>query len=727
MGSFNLLRTRGAVFIRHTLLLMVFLLAVSFDRAAGADAPPPEIPASYALAAENGTFQLYLDSATLAFKLLDKRSNYLWHSGIDEPLEDDRLNRSWRAFAQSGLSIEYLDEKAVNKRISIANTEHMLEITPVEQGVSAQVTFQEYGITVVIVVQLEAEGVRVEVPFDSIREENAAFRLGLVYVYPFLGATRGGSVPGYMFMPDGIGSLIRFAETTKAQNMFYGRYYGDDLGILAVMPYSARVKTPYPISFPVFGMVHGEGENAFLSVVEKGAAYGEVQVHPAGVLTNFNFLYNAFLYNESYFQATNRSGAGVTTMLRQPNRFDAVVHFRFLSGSEASYVGMARSYQQYLLDRGLLRQSESNNPNMGVRLEFLGGDKEKILFWHRFIAMTTIRQMSDILDALQLPNPEVIYYGWQPFGASTMAPTTLALDSGLGGIDELRGLVERISTGGGNFSLYLDPQSAYWGESGYSLRSDVAMAVTNRSIEGFNRLYSFYFSIDPLRRRFAEQTSTIAAQLPVGLALDTIGSMLYSDFRSSDRLNREETVAAYQNLLAEAPQRLGFYRPNDYLFGTASAYYDMPLSDNGYIYTSESVPFLPIVLSGYMPYYGPALNFSSNQNEDRLRLVEYGIYPSYFLTHEPTANMLNTASAWIYTSSYAQWGQEVRETFTWMNALLAPVRGQQIVGHERLAEGVYATTYSSGRQIIVNYTDQPFVRGGVTVEAKNALLVENGL
>jgi len=104
--------------------------------------------------------------------------------------------------------------------------------------------------------------------------------------------------------------------------------------------------------------------------------------------------------------------------------------------------------------------------------------------------------------------------------------------------------------------------------------------------------------------------------------------------------------------------------------------------------------------------------------------VDYGIYPSYFLTYEATANMLNTRSAWIYTSSYAQWGDQIRRTYQWMNALLAPVRGQEIVARQKLDDGVFATTYANGRQIIVNYNDKPFVRSGITVEAKNALLVE---
>lgn len=725
MASFYPL-LHGHTLQRTALVLCWLIVALILPLAAsvGAENPRQDIPLSYELVAENDLFQLYVDAETLAFKLRDKRSDYLWHSGIDEPLEDDRLNNVWQAFARSGISIEYLNARASNKRVSISNSEVTLSTMPIEQGVSWDVTFEEYGITVGVALQLEATGVRVEVPFESIREENADFRLGRIYVYPFLGATRGGSVPGYMLIPDGTGSLIQFADSTRAQNLISRRYYGPDLGMIGIQPWDSMVVPVMPISFPVFGMVHGAGQNAFLSIVEDGAAYGELQTHPAGVITNFNFIHSSFIYSESYFQPTNRAGAGVTIVQREPNAFDAVIHYRFLTGDNANYVGMARSYQEYLVNHGLLHKYDDPNPNIGIRLEFLGGDKEKVLAWYRFVSMTTINQMRDILAGLQLPNPEVIYYGWQPSGANTMPPTSLAVESDLGSVDDLRALAADITTNGGHFALYYDPQSALWGESGYSSRKDLAMAITNVYVEGYTRFPANYFTLSTLEQRYTDFTADVAARLDAGLALDSIGSILYGDFRGNHPFFREDAITAYQALLAESPVRLGLYRPNAYLFGLTQAYYDMPLGDNGYIYTSGAVPFLPIVLAGYVPYYGTVLNFSSNPQDDLLRHVEYGIYPSYFLTHEATSNMLYTASNWIYTSSYAQWGDEIRQTYQWLNDLLAPVRGQEIIAHEQLAEGIFATTYANQRQIIVNYTEQPFDYGGVTVEARDARLLE---
>ncbi len=683
------------------------------------------IPDTYTKVGENASFELYADQASLGFKVKDKRSGYIWHSGIDKPAATDRLNKSWAAFAKSGISIDYLDPKAVNKRISITNSKTSIDFKTVDNGFDGAVTFTDFGVTVGVQVRLEDAGVSVNVPFASIKEDNPDFKLGLLYVYPFFGATRSNEVPGYMFIPDGPGSLVRFSDATKAKNMFYGRYYGADLGMIASQPYDPTINRAFKLSIPVTGMVHGYKQNAFVAVVEKGASYGEVQAHPSGIITNFNFIFNAFVYNESYYQATNRAGDGVTTIQHKINQFDVRIHYRFLTGQDSDYVGMARSYQQYLVEQGVLHRLPAQNSDIGMRLEFLGGDKEKVLLWYRLIPMTTINQMSDILQKIGLKNLDVVFYGWQPLGASSQPPKSLQVDGGLGSLDQLRSLSEKVSAGGGNFYLYLDPQAALRDEGGYSARNDLAMAITNVNLIGYNRnKVNYFFNIDTLSQLFDGLSKDAAAKVKGGLALDGIGSVLYSDFKSNHFLSREDAIARYKKLLADNATQAAFYQPNDYMFGAMKAYYDMPLTNSGYIYTTDLVPFLQIVLAGYMPYYGPALNFSSNLQDDLLRQVDFGVYPAYFLTNDVTAKILNTSSNWIYSSSYQQWGQDIQTTYKWLDNLLGQVVGQPIVDRQVLAVGVVATSYANGKQIVVNYTDTPYSAGGVTVNAKDAVIRE---
>lgn len=96
--------------------------------------------------------------------------------------------------------------------------------------------------------------------------------------------------------------------------------------------------------------------------------------------------------------------------------------------------------------------------------------------------------------------------------------------------------------------------------AGYSARNDLATAITRVNLEGFNRLYGFYFSFNTLQRRYTALANDIAAQSDLGLALDNIGWMVCRDFRDSERLNRDASIRAYQGLLANSPLRQGIYQ-----------------------------------------------------------------------------------------------------------------------------------------------------------------------
>ena len=56
--------------------------------------------------------------------------------------------------------------------------------------------------------------------------------------------------------------------------------------------------------------------------------------------------------------------------------------------------------------------------------------------------------------------------------------------------------------------------------------------------------------------------------------------------------------------------------------------------------------------------------------------------------------------------------------------MLDKVRGQSIVNHEKLHEGVYRTTYENGLAVVVNYTDESYSHNGIAVAAKSYSVLE---
>ena len=58
------------------------------------------------------------------------------------------------------------------------------------------------------------------------------------------------------------------------------------------------------------------------------------------------------------------------------------------------------------------------------------------------------------------------------------------------------------------------------------------------------------------------------------------------------------------------------------------------------------------------------------------------------------------------------------EDYNYLKDALSSTYGYKLTKHERLADGVFRSTYSNGTSIIVNYNKTAYNANGVTVEAE---------
>ncbi|MCX7861330.1 MAG: DUF5696 domain-containing protein, partial [Chloroflexus sp.] len=213
-------------------------------------------------------------------------------------------------------------------------------------------------------------------------------------------------------------------------------------------------------------------------------------------------------------------------MQPQTNAFDIVQHYRFLTGADADYVGLARAYQTFGVEKGFLRPMTVTSGDMPLRLEFLGAEREKLLFWYRAIPMTTVEQMRAILEALPVRRVEVVYYGWQPGGAAAQTPLRPQLERTLGDLKALEALAETLTLRGGTLSLYFDPQVGVVDEGGYT-RSEVAMAITRATLGGYHRgVRKVYLTVESVQRRL-KTLSAAAREHGLEVAVDGVSFRLY--------------------------------------------------------------------------------------------------------------------------------------------------------------------------------------------------------
>jgi len=762
------------------------------------DAPVTEaLSADYKAVAENERFVLSLKESNLAIRLQDKKSGYVWSSVVDTPVEGEN-NESWNNFIQSGLAIEYFDKATTepNRTDLLTEANKSVKVTSVGGGFQAQIRLLDLKLGFDLQVKLDGNQLVVSVPNASIREGGEA-KLASVSAYPFLGATRKGDVPGYMFVPDGSGALIPLADNNNKYKLPYdAKIYGSNYGIDAI--HRERVTNdPFQIHFPVFGIVHEAEKHAVFGVVENGQYNARIIAYPNGVNTQYNWITTKFLLRESYLQPTSRTMGGLIVSEKKRNTEDMQTRYFFLNGDEASYVGMAKTYRGYLERKGVLKReaaasgaasgagetgvssaseeaatdgsSEANDAtktdgagaantaakttagtggssaanaeadgsstgDIPLRLDVLGADTTNGLFSKQLVPMTTVSQLEAIAaDAKRngIGNLLVVYKGWNEGGLSGTSPYKVSFEGALGSSGDFKRLMQRMKDEGTQLYFYDDYTIAYDESTRFAARSDAMERLdkTVLALDTYKDVYDkmYYMSAAKAKAIHASNLAAYGGRGIGNVAVDSTGRILFSEWADGEVSPRKHTADTYASMMEQSTEKLNslaLYTPNDYMLKYAGQVLDVPLYSSQYIFTSESVPFAEMVLKGYKPYFAPYANFFANSAKERLRLIEYGAYPSYYVTHESSYKLKFTNSSDLYTSAYADWKDEIAGTYKMVNEALKKVEGATMDGREKLSEQVVKVTYSNGVQIVVNYGDADFAYGGTTVPGKGFKVIE---
>ena len=128
-----------------------------------------------------------------------------------------------------------------------------------------------------------------------------------------------------------------------------------------------------------------------------------------------------------------------------------------------------------------------------------------------------------------------------------------------------------------------------------------------------------------------------------------------------------------------------------------------------YIYETDTVPFIQIVLKGSIDYYAPYSNMGFYSPTDILRLIEYGAYPSFILTALTNDELKYTAiSDSYYSTFFEDWFDVIVSTYFTINEALSKVEGKQIIDRKVLKEGIVKVDYEGDVSIIVNYTNYDY-------------------
>lgn len=678
--------------------------------------------------AENDTHQLYLKEETLSIIVRDKNTGAIMESTVEK--EDETINETWKNFVRSGIGFEIL-ENLNTKTSDLISAKAEIDTTITDNGFEAQINLTQYSIKMKLKVALTEKGLEVEIPNDSIVEENDQMHLGSIYVYPFLGYTTLGERDGYMFVPDGNGALIYLNDKEgRFASPLTQKIYGDNLGfteteVLSLFfdEYKTVNDSEYALA-PVYGMVHTDTKMGYLGIIEEGDYDVFVVAYPNGAITNYNWITTKFIMRRIYTQPTSLSAdTAVTLKEKKRAQYDIKVKYAFVSEDEANYIGLAHQYRDYLIEKEGLQQK---GEQFKIRLDFLGTERENWLFFKRAVVMTTTDDIIDIYNELEqegVTDILSVYKGWQKGGINSVPITSYKADRKIGGNSGVNDLLQVAEEKSISFYLYQDGLRANPDTVNTTFNVIKKMDERQYKEETYKEVYDYFAYLTPAQS-IKNITLSIEDYKDSGvnkLALAGISNHLFSYIYGQKEYTRLDTTKDYEGLISNISESMdvALEEPFAYFWKYTDAILDMPVATSDYIFTDKEVPFLSTALKGLIPMYADYSNFEANRKEYLLKLVETGIYPSYYLTKEDSSKLIYTNSSDIYTSRYDVYKEQIVEVYKELQDFHKKIDGAIIKTHEQLDNGLIQIVYSNDVTVLINYEDEAITYKGVTVDAKS--------
>lgn len=699
------------------------------ENAGTASQEEPVTMDDYKVIAESDTYKMHFYEPRLSVILENKETGKMMETTLSDAKDDGKSNPAWQGYMKSGVVLNAIVGTNNTFQVDLLNDEHTLDVTYTDNGFSAVIYFTKYQFGLTVEASLENDEFVVHVPEESIVEYKASNYIGTVSLYPFMGYTYLDEQEGYMLVPDGNGALIYLDNKEGRYSAGFSQMiYGSDAGFVERNKVSLlwgeydTVIDSNKVLAPIFGMAHSDEELAYLAVVEDGEKRAYIEAQPNGVMVDYNRCYARFLLRDVFIQPLNQSNSG-TVKTTEADRLhsDLTVRYLLLSGKDADYSGMAVAYRDYLLENKLVSIKDTA---YNTRVDFLGSDQEEFLMGTTAVTMTTVDQIKGMYETLQasgVKNLLTIYKGWQQGGLYELPINSYKADGVIGGTGALTDLIKDSAEKGYNLFLYND---ALRMNARTNLTTFDAMKMINKRTfkEELNeQVYDTFYYLMPgvTEEKLEKFVNSYTKKGVANLAIAGISNNLFSYSSRGAYYDRYDTADVYAEAVAiiDEDVNLLLEQPLAYLWNHTDAFLDMPLGSSEYMYVDEDVPFLSIVLKGILPMYSDYVNFEADKTEFFLQMVESGVYPSFYLTHENSSALIYTNSSDLYSTQFDIYKDTVVEYDAELREVAGKVNGAFIVDHEKLDNGVTKVTYDNGVVIYVNYSENNVTVDGVAIDA----------
>ena len=470
----------------------------------------------------------------------------------------------------------------------------------------------------------------------------------------------------------------------------------------------------------------------FVAIIEEGDALTELVNYHAGVLSpydtvqmNFNprpkDSYNiadaiSVGTNSEWTVVSNRKYVGnykIHYVMLADETVAAKNELKNGTWYDATWLGMAMAYRDYLENRGILSPLTETSADIPLYIEAFGALEvtEKIAS----IPVEVMKPLTSTQDVITMyeelsgkgaTNINFKLTGYANGGMYATAPQKLKWEKAVTKDMSMQELLDYAAgVENGNLGIYPDFDFAYISADkltdGFSMRKHSIRTIDDRMTykrdwiptqQRYGGMFQMVVSPAYYEKFYTKFMEKYLEQNNLtGISVGSLGTALNSDFDEDEPYNREDakgfTTKALEYISGSDDTALQVmvnggnaftWQYADHILGAA-------LDSSRYIKASYSVPFVGVVLHGYTNFTGTPLNMEGDVNYAKLKAIENGASVYFTLSYQNTQKLKEDYFfSQYYSVRYDIWFDDVVEIYNQLNTELKDVQNKVIMDHQFL-------------------------------------------
>lgn len=543
----------------------------------------------------------------------------------------------------------------------------------------------------------------------------------------------------YVIYPDGSGVYMP-AKGILTTDVLSMRVYGKDDTFQ-----EEELKTTVEQIITPFFVLNRANYGGLLAVLSSGGAQAFVRSAPQnstsnpGVTANFDLVYAERDYRTySSGDSMSKNSSGVV-LSKEAQVVKWTVDYTFTDG-QMTYGDYAKLYRDILIEGGVLKDTKVKDTKTPFFLELLGSTNKNVSYAgfpvDTEVALTSYADVQTIVDALIGAGVsgdaiKVRYNYWANGGYYNTIADKVKLVKNLGTHNQFKEMIDNLGKKG--VMIYPSVEFLYVSKDKAFDSLNYTQDVSRRLDMRVGRVYERNLATGDLNnsadwvkyvltpnkfsqicKSYEESYNSVTNGFKY-ISLGAIGSKINSNYKTGAIINRTQTLWAQEEILDTfADYSLLIEKGNDYTWKYADYIVNLPIGGSEYMSTRPGgIPFVQMILHGYISYTGEAWNRSGDYKKELLQALETGsgVYFRWMAADNTIFN--NTEMDDFYSLNYNDSFEVAVDLYKEVSKVLDKYIALTITDHyepeafikgtELPSDNVFATVYGDKYIVYVNY------------------------